>query len=974
MLRQINSLLFLSILAAIVLFGIGSVSAVSLSPSISKLLDSFNSNENEKSDSIVQVIVFVEDDNQMPAPAKATSFKALDFRTKHKMVIEDLKVRNSNLLESISAQIAIINPGVQIKRFWIASALAFEIPLSQIDELTKITGVVSVIENGAVEYIQPVEVDFASYKTNGNYSHLEAMNIPALWDMGIDGSDRLICNFDTGVDGEHPALKSKWHGNSASAAASWFAPRQTGTTPLDVVGHGTQTMGIMVGGTDTDTIGVAPGAEWMGAAVVDQGQTLSNTISDILSAFEWIVDPDGNPETVDDMPDVVLNSWGIPTSIIEPCDETFFQVIDNVEAAGIVTIFAAGNEGPEPYSLRNPANSARSPLNSFSVGAIDHNTNLVASFSSRGPSSCDSTSIKPEVVAPGVGIYTTAKGGGYRYSTGTSMAAPIIAGLVALMRQYNPEATVEEIKNALIESATDLGYQGEDNDYGHGLPDAIKALALLPRPNAPEINITGTIIGDDGIADPMETFDLYVRLNAVSNSFDSLTGYLYCNDARISIIDNQSPFIFPPNSTLSANVPPFIVNVNDQILHGEVVPFSLIIDLPFGIPYDTLSFNLTVGTPPSGNMFTHISTAIEMTVSDFGQFGMAENSIYPAGGRGLRYKNSENILYEAGIIIGRNSLQLSSSIRDSLGRADQSDFSPISEIAIDYSTSSEGFKTYAEFTDSHADIQIPISVGQAITSFNEAGEDQFMIVRYFLKNNSAEPITDLSFGFFSDFDLSQTGDQIGVFSESNLYYQMSDLYTIGIMPLTDIKGILAIDNGDQKMNISKQDKFGYLNHDGFDINNTETGDYMSVLSFGPFNIMPHDSVEVALLIAVGESLSDVQYFSNLGAEKYFGVTDIENQADVLPSDFELGQNYPNPFNPATTISFQITRVTHARLSVINILGQEVSVLFDEQAQAGNHTIRWDGVDQNNSKVASGIYFYRLETDLSVDTKKMLMIK
>ncbi len=969
--RQIKFILVVSTLTAIFLFGIGSVSAVSLSPSILKSLDSFR---NSESDSMVHVILFVENDKAFSTPSKVASFKAMNFRTKHKMVINDLKVKNSTLIESISAQITSINPGVQIKRFWIAPALAFEIPFSKIDDLTRIPGVASIIEDGAIEYMQPVETMPSAFKTNGNYSHLEAMNIPALWKMGLDGSGRLICNFDTGVDGEHPALQSKWRGNSTSVSASWFAPHQTGITPQDPVGHGTQTMGIMVGGTDTDTIGVAPGAEWMSAAVIDQGQTLSNTISDILSSFEWVVDPDGNPETVDDMPDVILNSWGIPTSIMEPCDETFFQVIDNVEAAGIVTIFAAGNEGPEPYSLRIPANSASSPLNSFAVGAIDHNTNLIASFSSRGPSSCDSSTIKPEIVAPGVGIYTTAKGGGYRYSTGTSMAAPIIAGLVVLMRQYNPDVTVEEIKNAIIESAADLGYSGEDNDYGHGLPDAAKALALLARPTSPEIRIAGTIIGDDGIADPEETFDLYVRLCAVANSFDSLTGYLYCNDARVSIIDNQAPFIFPPNNVQSANISPFLINVNDQILHGEVIPFRLTIDLPYGIPYDTLTFNLTVGTPPNGNMFTHVSSSVEMTVSDFGQYGMAENSIYPAGGRGLRFFGSENLLYEAGIIIGRNSLQLSSSIRDSLGRADQSDFSPVSDIIVDYSASTEGFRTYAEYIDSKADIQIPITIGQTIINYNNPGEDQFLIIRYFLKNNTGEPITDLSFGFFSDFDLCQTGDQIGILSENNLYYQMSDLYTIGVMPLTDVKGILAIDNGSQKMNISKQDKFGYLNHVGTDVNSAEPGDCMSVLSFGPYNIQPNDSVEVSLVIAIGESLTDVQYFANLGAERYFGYTDIENQANVLPADFELGQNYPNPFNPSTSISFQINRATHARLSVINILGQEVSVIFDEYAQPGNHTIRWDGVDKNNSKAASGIYFYRLETDSSVDTKKMLMLK
>ncbi|MCP4704788.1 MAG: S8 family serine peptidase, partial [candidate division Zixibacteria bacterium] len=281
MLRQIKNLLFFTVITTVMIFSAGSVSAVSLSPSISKSLDTFESFNIESPDSLVQVIVFVEDDNSMPAPSKMASFNDLDFRAKHKIVIEDLQMRSSDLLESVSAHVLSINPDTQIKRFWIAPALAFEIPLSMIDELTKIPGVVSVIEDGAIEYIQPVESNMTASKVSGNYGHLTAMNIPAVWEMGIDGSDRLICNFDTGVDGEHPALQSKWRGNSASASASWLAPHQIGTTPQDIVGHGTQTMGIMVGATDSDTIGVAPGAQWMGAAVVDQGQTLSNTISDI---------------------------------------------------------------------------------------------------------------------------------------------------------------------------------------------------------------------------------------------------------------------------------------------------------------------------------------------------------------------------------------------------------------------------------------------------------------------------------------------------------------------------------------------------------------------------------------------------------------------------------------------------------------------------------------------------------------------
>lgn len=305
---------------------------------------------------------------------------------------------------------------------------------------------------------------------------LKLLNVPYLWNKGYNGKGRLVCSFDTGVEKDHPALSSKWRGNHAPASSAWFSNATTNTIPIDRSGHGTHTMGIMVGASVTDTFGVAPGAEWITAGVIDQGRSLSATISDILQAFEWTLNPDGDTSTTDDVPDVISNSWGIRKGLFAPCDETFNVVIDNVEAAGIVVVFAAGNEGPGTRTLRSPADRASTPINCFAVGAVD-NSKTIWYKSSRGPSSCN-REIKPEVVAPGVCIWSLYKGGGYEYMSGTSMAVPYIAGLAVLYRQYDPDASVEVIKNAIINSCTDLGSPGEDNTYGYGLPDASR---LLPK-------------------------------------------------------------------------------------------------------------------------------------------------------------------------------------------------------------------------------------------------------------------------------------------------------------------------------------------------------------------------------------------------------------------------------------------------------------------------------------------------------------
>ncbi len=98
-------------------------------------------------------------------------------------------------------------------------------------------------------------------------------------------------------------------------------------------------------------------------------------------------------------------------------------------------------------------------------------------------------------------------------------------------------------------------------------------------------------------------------------------------------------------------------------------------------------------------------------------------------------------------------------------------------------------------------------------------------------------------------------------------------------------------------------------------------------------------------------------------------TDILEYYENMPYEFSLQQNYPNPFNPSTEISFSLPRMSFVNLNVYNLLGQKVETLVNKEIEAGNYNVNWDGQD-----VASGIYFYRLETGDFVETKKMVLLK
>ncbi|MBN2226390.1 MAG: S8 family peptidase [candidate division Zixibacteria bacterium] len=961
-------------IASALLFGLLIIAvshAAEMSPS---LLDVLSRVDQANADSLVSVVLFadafdVNRDVQRLGSASSSTFKA-----RHAAVIEHLKSANSGLLSSLKNQVKQIHNDASIKEFWVAPALAFEIPLAKIAQLSSLPGVTSIIQDAHLDYIRPVENAAVAKTASAVSSHLEKLNIPAVWRRGITGKGRLVCNFDTGVEGTHPALAHNWRGNHAAFNACFLGPYATGTVPSDKSGHGTHTMGVMVGSTPSDSFGVAPDAEWICAAVVDQGQTLSRTVSDILEAFQWAIDPDGNPNTVSDVPDVILNSWGVPQSLFPPCDQTFSQAIDNVEAAGIVTIFAAGNEGPDSASLRIPADNATSPLNTFAVGAIDDVNNVIAGFSSRGPSACDQTQKKPEVVAPGVSIYSSYKDSSYHLMTGTSMAAPFIAGMVALLRQYNPDATVEQVKTAIILSARDMGEAGEDNVYGYGLPDADLALSYMPTPALPSLMVEECIIQGDNILDPGEAANLFVKLSAPTGGLDTVTGRIETTTDGVTFGNDIAGFFFPEGIMQAMNVVPFEIQVSDSLIHGTVIDLTLYIDFPNNGGQDTLYTELTVGRAPNGTLLTHVTERVQFTVTDFGQFGLGANSIYPAGGKGLTLDGSSNLLYEAGIIIGRNALQLSSSVRDSLGRADQSDFTPTVSLSASNPAIDGGYRSDAVFVDNASEFPIPIAVRQIVSSYDAPGEEGYLIVRYFLINKTNEPVSNLRFGFLADFDLNDDGDLLGYDGEHNLLYQNGGTSAAGMVMLENLAGALSLENVDGKLSLTDQDKYAYIMSTGIDIATHAAGDYLTILTSGPHTLAPGDSVELALALVVGTDMNDMYASVQRALQRYHSVTSVEDYYSSLPESFVLHQNYPNPFNPSTVIAFDLPRTMTVELTVINVLGQEVTTLLDETMAAGTQSIVWDGVDKNGRPVASGMYFYRLKTDSGVQTRKMLMLK
>ncbi len=313
----------------------------------------------------------------------------------------------------------------------------------------------------------PVPVPSATTGLEWNIARIRA---DLAWSaLGLDGNGVTVAILDTGVDWQHPALQAQYRGYHEGGLTihegNWFCTTDEGYLyPVDSYGHGTHVTGIAVGGQDSTgtAIGVAPGAQWIAVKTLnDSGYGYDSWIH---AAFEWVLAPAGDPALA---PNVVNASWGNTNA----SDETFRPDLQALRAAGIVPIFSAGNEGPATSSLCSPGSYPEA----ITVGATD-DLDQVVSFSSRGPSPWGE--IKPEIVAPGIQIRSSLPGGRYDLHNGTSMAAPHVTGLVALLLQADPTLSVDDIERILTTTAQPLGDELPNNDTGWGRIDAYRAAAV----------------------------------------------------------------------------------------------------------------------------------------------------------------------------------------------------------------------------------------------------------------------------------------------------------------------------------------------------------------------------------------------------------------------------------------------------------------------------------------------------------------
>ncbi|MGH3683231.1 MAG: S8 family serine peptidase, partial [Natronosporangium sp.] len=421
-----------------------------------------------------EFFVYLADSADLSAAADLSSKLAKGTHV-YRQLTQTARASQASLRSELDAR------GVAYTPFWIANLLLVTGDRALVDELAAHPDVARIAPNRQVPLPEPVSTTDTDPGIQAVEWGVANINADDVWSQfNVRGEGVVVANIDTGVQHNHPALVNQYRGTATgSHDFNWFDPAGVCVVgvPCDNNGHGTHTMGTMVGDDGgTNQVGVAPRAQWIAA----KGCELNTcTEGSLLASGQWMLAPtriDGSGADPAMAPDIVNNSWGGGRG------DTWYQATINAWInAGIFPMFSAGNSGPACGTANSPGDN----IPAYAIGAYDIN-NTIASFSSRGPSGVSSSEIKPNAAAPGVAVRSSVPINGYANASGTSMASPHAAGTVALVWSAAPGLVgdIAGTRAVLDQTSRDVNATGcggtiaDNNIFGEGRIDALAAVTL----------------------------------------------------------------------------------------------------------------------------------------------------------------------------------------------------------------------------------------------------------------------------------------------------------------------------------------------------------------------------------------------------------------------------------------------------------------------------------------------------------------
>jgi hypothetical protein len=853
-----------------------------------------------------------------------------------------------------------------------------------------------------VEWAEPRYIRKITHEPNDSLyvinlqQNLKSISASQAWDITKGDTNIVIAIVDTGVDWQHPDLaknifhNKNYHPSYPNDVNGWDFGGLNGTpdnNPKEDYSsrnsyHGTHVAGTACAVTN-NSIGIASigyNCKILPVKVTRDDIRDSKGYPLIVYGFEGI------KYAVDRGAKIINCSWGgYSYSRLEQ------EAVDYAISKGVLVVGAAGNEAKTaPFY---PA-SYKGVLSVGWLNTTDDTKSVQANYGT-----------EIDVMAPGTQILSTWQKDSTNnqlynnFLSGSSMSAPLVAGLAGLVKSKFPDYAPLQIAEQIRMTTDDIDSKnvGFERQLGKGKVNAFKAVnqTNVISVRATEFKFVEHGNGN-GVFNSGERFDVFVTLTNFLNKVNFLRPSASENDQFVNIY--SMPIEIGSMNTLETRTEAYSFSV--EIDQNAPLNHKVNILLRFSADgYNDFQW-LTVKINPTYD--THNTGKITMSVTSKGALGFNDYSSNLEG-EGFKYLGSGNLMFEGAFMYGTGADKLMDVARITSEQSD--DFKIIAPINIKRPGAAFSEETYSNFDDSHAPNSLGISTHFYTYADNIPLDDNYIIIRTALNNKTQNIINGLYAGFFIDWDIPEEdyeNDTTGYDAADNFAYAFNkrapNLFVgTGLISHTNY-GYYAVDNSKQTGDVILLDGFSdsekwFTLSNGIKNIGAGISDISYVVSGGPFNIAAGKTESIAFSIAAGSNLEEVRTAIKRSREKYKSIpTNIKNEENNLPTEFILYQNYPNPFNPTTTISFVIPSKTRnlkdfspdpsndgrgrndivwVTLKIYDILGREAATLVDEYKQPGIYNSQFS-ID--NSKLTSGVYFYTLRAGNFVQTKKMVIIK
>lgn len=766
--------------------------------------------------------------------------------------------------------------------------------------------------------------------------HLKMINAFSAWDVTKGDTNITVGITDMGWDNTHPDLVGNAKKNYNDPIngldddgdgypdnfIGWDLGNNDNDAQQETSSHGTHVSGLAAAVTDNG-IGVAS----IGFNTKFIPIKIANSAGILTQAYQGVV------YAADHGCFIINCSWGSTTPGQFQKDVIDYAIINK----GCLVVGACGNNSND--ILFYPA-----AYDGVLTVAASDEADLKAGFSNFG--------YYVDITSPGNNIWSTIGGSDYGYNGGTSMATPIVSGAAGLVKAMHPSYTNQQVAALLRATAFDMNLLNPTfvDKLGNGRLDVANALTAV-TPQFIELtskSITdkndNLFVGNDTLR-ITGTFTNYLApLNGLTVTLSSSSPYVTVLDATTSIpnLNTMESFVHGAD--------PFLVQVLNGAPFNEQVLFKA--EISNGI-YTVNEYFYVSLNPDYLNL---AENQIQTTITSKGKIGF--NDVNNSIGLGFSF-NGEPLLYEAGLMVGINTSQMSDCVRGTSGQ--EVDFSSLENVSYNPPYVS-ALDLIGKMNDSNADSTLNISIQQKSYAYASFPNDKYVIVNYLIKNEGLSTLTNLYTGIFADWDISNAmTNKAGYDATRKMGFVRSidaDSLYAAIKVLTSGLAInYSFDNisgGAGGIDISngfdKAEKYTAISSNRFSAGLPLGQDVAHVVSTGGFTLNPNDSIFVAFALIGGSSLSDIQNSADHAQSTYdniIGVDEIVNE-----QNFSL---YPNPTSNwiNVTTGFEIEKI-----QVKNILGEIIMT-------SKNHQL-------NLESLTNGIYFVEVYNKTKKYVKKVVV--